>query len=255
MERQWRVHHPGLPAEENITIELSQDESHHVRRVLRLREGDGLRVFDGHGRERSGVIEGGGPSAVRVRLQAEVDRPVEAPVELVLFQGLCRADRMEWVIQKATELGVSAVHPFLSQRGDARPPTAGRLERWRRIAIEACKQSGRRRVPEIEPRDDLPDPTHGRTAILLDAENGALPLGELLAGTGNPVVWIAVGPESGFEAAEIERWRQSGWQSGHLGPRTLRTETAGLVAATIVLHRWGDLGPAREPGGQVGPFG
>ena len=246
MERHWRVHHPVLPVEVDVTIDLSPDEAHHVRRVLRLRDGDGLRVFDGQGRERAGVIEGGGPSGVRVLLQTEVDRPVEAPVEIVLFQSLCRADRMEWVIQKATELGVGAIHPFSSERADARQPSVGRLERWDRIAIEACKQSGRRSVPQIEPREDLPEPPPGRSAILLDAEDGAVPLGELLAGKRNPVVWIAVGPESGFSASEVEDWRKGGWQSGHLGPRTLRTETAGLVAATIVLHRWGDLGPVRQ---------
>ena len=241
-ERNWRVHHPGLPAEEDATIELSSAEAHHVRRVLRLRDGDGLQVFDGHGRERSGVIEGGGASGVRVRLEAEIERPVEAPVEIVLFQSLCRPDRMEWVIQKATELGVGAVHPFPAERAEARLPTSGRLERWRRIAIEASKQSGRRRVPEIEPRDDLPGPTPGTAAILLDAGEGSRPLGDVVAGPGEATVWIAVGPESGFTATEVQRWREKGWQAGHLGPRTLRTETAGLVAATIVLHRWGDLG-------------
>lgn len=245
MERNWRVHHPALPVEADATIELSPVESHHVHRVLRLRDGDGLWVFDGEGRERPGVIEGGGPAGVRVRLQEEIARRVEAPIEITLFQALCRPDRMEWVIQKATEIGVGAVHPFPSERAEGRSPTPGRLERWRRIAIEACKQSGRCRIPEIEPRDELPASPSNRNAILLDGGERARPLGELLtAGPGNAGVWIAIGPESGFATQEVDHALQNGWRSGHLGPRTLRTETAGLVAASIVLHRWGDLGPA-----------
>jgi 16S rRNA (uracil1498-N3)-methyltransferase len=244
LERNWRVHHPALPVEPDATIQLSPVESHHVHRVLRLRTGDGLWVFDGDGRERPGVIEGGGPAGVTVRLQEEIERRVEAPIEITLFQALCRPDRMEWVIQKATEIGVGAVHPFPSERAEGRAPTPGRLERWRRIAIEACKQSGRCRIPGIEPGDELPVPPSGRTAVLLDGGEHALPLGELLTAVPrNAEVWIAVGPESGFSADEVDRAVQNGWQTGHLGPRILRTETAGLVAASIVLHRWGDLGP------------
>jgi 16S rRNA (uracil1498-N3)-methyltransferase len=255
MERHWRVHHPDLPAGEGTTIELAPAESHHVHRVLRLRPGDAVAVFDGRGRECSGVIEGGGPGGVTVRLTAEVDRAVEAPVDIELFQGLCRSDRMEWVVQKATELGVSALRPVSAGQADARPPTAGRLERWRRIAIEACKQSGRRRVPAIEPVEALPCPGPGTTAILLDGREEADPLGEFLGGSAPSGVWIAVGPESGFTAAEIERSREKGWQTANLGPRTLRTETAGLVAVTIVLHRWGDVGPRMDHTGGAGEHG
>jgi 16S rRNA (uracil1498-N3)-methyltransferase len=251
MERHWRVHHPVLPVEPDVTIELSPAESHHVHRVLRLRKGDGLSVFDGNGRERSGVVVGGGPGGITLRLQEEVERQVEAPVEIELFQALCRPDRMEWVIQKATEIGVGTVHPFPAERAEGRAPTPDRLERWRRIAIEACKQSGRRRVPAIEPGEDLPAPPPGRTAILLDGGSRARPLGELLVGPGEAAVWIAVGPESGLAAHEVDRALELGWRAGHLGPRTLRTETAGLVAATIVLHRWGDLGPQPEFEGHI----
>jgi 16S rRNA (uracil1498-N3)-methyltransferase len=251
MERQWRVHHPALPVEPDATIELSPAESHHVHRVLRLRTGDGLWVFDGRGRERPGVIEGGGAGGVRVRLEEEVERQVEAPLEITLFQALCRPDRMEWVIQKATEIGVATVHPFPTERAEGRAPTAGRLERWRRIAIEACKQSGRCRIPGVEPLEGLPDPPPGRTAILLDGGPRAGALGEVLSRSKLGGVWIAVGPESGFTADEVAHATEKGWQSARLGPRTLRTETAGLVAASIVLHRWGDLGPAAGPAGPV----
>jgi 16S rRNA (uracil1498-N3)-methyltransferase len=159
---------------------------------------------------------------------------------------------MEWVVQKATELGLHAVLPFPAERSDARPPSAARLERWRRIAIEACKQCGRSRVPEIELRDDLAQPSEDRSAILLDGGERVLELGELLSGPPAGEVWLAVGPESGFTPQEIARWTEKGWQSGRLGPRTLRTETAGLVAASVVMHRWGDLGSARGPESSAG---
>ena len=255
MERDWRAYHPDLPEDAGAKIELAPEESHHIRRVLRLRTGDALRVFDGRGQEWSGLIEGGGPGGVEVRLVRPIDGVVEAPVEIVLFQGLCRSDRMEWVVQKATELGVRALHPVATEQADARPPTPGRLARWRRIAIEACKQSGRRVVPEIRPLDTLPEPGAGTTAILLDGGAEAAPLGDLLSRPAEGEVWIAVGPESGFTADEIRGWREKGWQTANLGPRTLRTETAGLVAATIVLHRRGDLGSVHEKLGGVGRDG
>jgi 16S rRNA (uracil1498-N3)-methyltransferase len=241
MQRRWRAYHSVLPSTPGSSIELDEVESHHVRRVLRRRSGDRLCVFDGDGREWSGVIEEDAPRRVRVRLETELTDPIEAPIEIAIYQAICRADRMEWIIQKATELGVTAIHPLITERADAPVVTPTRLERWQRIAMEACKQSGRRRVPAIEPVEDLPAGESPAAAILLDTRAGVPPLGVLLDGRSAGAVWIAVGPESGFGEGETARWVDGGWRPAHLGPRTLRTETAGVVAATIVLHRWGDL--------------
>ena len=153
---------------------------------------------------------------------------------------------MDWLVQKATEVGVAALLPFPAASGDACRLTANRLSRWRRVAIEACKQSGRRRVPRIEPHKSLPPPPEGVLGLLLDPRPGTEPLAAACADV-KPVpsgVWLAVGPESGFDEAESDAGRAAGWRPVGLGPRILRSETAGLLAAAILLHLWGDLGTA-----------
>ena len=238
----FRVHHPDLPRESEALLRLDRAESHHAWRVLRLRPGDRIDVFDGAGRERGGVIEGGGPQELLVRLGPEITDAVEAPLPVVVFQAAARPERVDWVVQKATELGVSELRPLGTPSGGR--GAADRLARWRRIALEACKQCGRRRVPRIEPAAELPEPPEGVLALLLDERVDAPPLGALLGGPPPAAVWLAVGPESGFSDDEVQRAGSRGWRRAGLGPRTLRTETAGPVAAAIVLHRWGDLGRA-----------
>ena len=240
MARLWRVHQAELPDEAGATVELPEAETHHVQRVLRLQAGDALGVFDGAGTEWRAVIEAADGGRVRVRLDRRLDHEVEATLEIVLYQGLCRADRMEWLVQKATELGVAVVRPLAGAATG--PLTLGdrRLERLRRIALEATKQSGRRRIPAIEPVPALPRPAaDGVLALLLDPGPDAEPLDCVCARVGRRPrsVWIAVGPEGGFDDPA-----PPGWRVARLGPRTLRSETAGLVAASILLHLWGDLG-------------
>jgi 16S rRNA (uracil1498-N3)-methyltransferase len=247
MARLWRAFHPSLAASAGSVVELSAEESHHVARVLRLRAGERIRLFDGVDTEWEAVIEDSSPGVVRVRLEEECREPVEPRLEVSLFQGLCRSDRMEQVIQRCTEIGVAAIHPVGTRRAEGGPPGPKRLRRWRRIAVEAAKQSGRRRVPTVEPCDG-PPLTDGDDllAILLDPAGETPPLGEILAGRPVRRVWLAVGPESGLDPEEVSLWCATGWRRAGLGPRTLRAETAGPVAASIVLHRWGDLGPAQS---------
>lgn len=244
MSRLWRVHHAQLPAVAGASIDLDTKQSHHVRRVLRLRVGEAVAVFDGKGNEWRAVVSCNATGRVTLTLDAPLEADVEAPLELELFQGLCKSDRMDWIVQKATEVGVAAIHPFACRRSDARRPREQRLERWRRIALEACKQCGRSRTPVVEPSDGLPGvPQEGTVAFVLEPEGA--PLAECCAGlTGLPRVWIAVGPESGFEEEELRAWALAGWRRAGLGPRTLRAETAAVVAAAILLHRLGDLGRA-----------
>jgi 16S rRNA (uracil1498-N3)-methyltransferase len=175
--------------------------------------------------------------------------PVEPGLRLHLYQALCRQDRFEWVIQKGTEIGMTAIHPLAAERADGRPPDAKRLARWRRIAIEACKQSGRRLCPEILPVDRVPAPGPGVTALVLDPGSSELPLGRALPGPAPEELWVAVGPEGGFSDVELERMVGLGWRPAGLGPRILRTETAGLVACAIALHHLADLGPGRPLSG------
>lgn len=246
MARLWRVFHPGLPGEPGAEVELAREEAHHVGRVLRLGAGERVSLFDGAGREWEAVIlPSAPPERLLVRLERERTDAVEAPVEILLYQALCRPDRMDWLVQKATEIGVSAVCPLLTVRAERTRAAEKRLERWRRIAIEAAKQCGRRRVPDITPCDDLPAAgPDGPPALLLSPGSAARPLGELLREGPARQVLLAVGPEGGFSAEEVRRWGAAGWRPADLGPRILRAETAGIVAASLVLHAWGDLGRA-----------
>ena len=253
MARLWRVHHPELPHVVGATVELDAAESHHVARVLRLRPGEALAVFDGEGREWCARILALDGPAVALRLEAPVEERVEPELAVTLFQGACRPERMDWIVQKATEIGVAAIAVVATARAEG-VPSERRLERWRRIALEACKQSGRRRLPGIEDRPALPTvPPRGPAAWLLDVASDAPALGEAVAATSSAAVargvWIAAGPEAGFEPGEVEAAVRAGWGRAGLGPRTLRADTAGLVAAAILLHLRGDLGAAGRPPG------
>ena len=254
MARLWRAFHPE-PLEPETEVELSRDEAHHVRRVLRLRVGDELALFDGRGREWSAGILSIASDVIVVRVGDEIDRVVESPLEIEIHQGLGRSEHMEWAIQKATELGVVAIRLWASERSERRKPAASRLRRWERIAVEACKQCGRRRVPVIGWEESLPpndDP--GSLALVLDPSERGLPLGRRLDGPAPRRIHLAAGPESGLTPAEIDAAAAVGWLPTALGPRVLRTETAAVIAAALCQYRWGDLGgsggpvDSREPG-------
>lgn len=245
MERDRRVHHPGVrgPGEE---LELSPEESGHLLRVLRLRRGDSLAVFDGAGREWRATLLDARGTVARIQVEEERTEPVESPLDVVLFQGLCRPERMEWIVQKGTEIGLRAVVPFAAAHSGVPRPGPARMERWRRVAREACKQCGRRRVPDVlDPLPELPPPRSRGLALVLDAGPRSRPLASYLAAPPPPEVHLAVGPEGGFSDAEIEERIAAGWWPAALGPRVLRTETAGIVAAALVMSAWGDLGSRR----------
>jgi 16S rRNA (uracil1498-N3)-methyltransferase len=241
MARPWRAYCAELPRTPGAELELSREEAHHVGRVLRLGAGDTLSVFDGRGYEcaaRIVAVEGG---RVTVRLEGAYDDTIESSLEITVFQAVCRAERMEWTIQKVTEIGVAAFRILITSRGQERMPGMNKLARWRRIAIEAAKQSGRRVVPAIEPCEDLPV-VDDALAIVLHPDPTAVPLGRLMKEKAPPEVWLAAGPERGFGAEEVKRWGDRGWRMASLGPRTLRAETAAVVAASVILNTWGDLG-------------
>jgi 16S rRNA (uracil1498-N3)-methyltransferase len=248
MERIRRVHHSDVPGTGSVIV-LDPEETHHAVRVLRLRPGDPLSVFDGKGREWEAVLLSADRASAAVRTVSELPGRVDPVLAVTLFQALCRPERMEWLIQKGTEVGLAAIRPFSARRSEAGDPSGGRLRRYRRVALEAAKQSGRRAVPEVaEPVVAVPPPPEGTRALLLDAGPGARPLAEWIAAPEPAEVWLAVGPEGGFEPEEAASLEASGWRRASIGPRTLRTETAGVVAAALVLYAWGDLGSGRSVG-------
>lgn len=241
--RSRRAYHPSIPGE-GAEVVLDPEESHHVTRVLRLRAGDDVSVFDGRGGEWSGRLLETSPVGARVAVGAALTDAVEPTPPVILVQGACRADRVEWALQKGTEVGVFAfaIVPFARSEGADR--AAAKLDRWRRIVLEACKQSGRRRIPDVAWLDTAPPLETGARGFVLDAGAGVEPIGALLAAPAPSSVSLAVGPEGGLEPDEIAALVALGFRRASLGPRILRTETAGPVAAALVLHAWGDLGRA-----------
>jgi 16S rRNA (uracil1498-N3)-methyltransferase len=222
-------------------VALDADESHHATRVLRLKVGDTVAVFDGAGGEWDATIAEASSHGVAVAVGARRDNAVEPPIRVILHQAAVRPDKLEWVLQKGTEIGISGFRLIETDRAESPLPPPARLARYRRIIMEACKQSGRVRLPELATGASEP-PGPETAAIALAPVPAARPFGELLAGRAPSEVWLAVGPEGGFTDSEIAGFAASGWAVASLGPRILRTETAGCVAASLVLHAWGDLG-------------
>jgi len=227
-----------------VPITLDKEASRHVARALRMRVEERLCLFDGEGTEATGRIA----AIERDRVTVEIDEagPVnrESPLDLTLVIALSRGDRMDTVVQKATELGVRRILPVISERTGVRLDAA-RLEKkrehWRKIAISACEQCGRNLLPHIEGavplRDALEHPpvTHDLNLVL---HPGMAPA--LLPATCTSLS-LLIGPEGGFSGAEVQAAQDAGFEGIALGPRILRTETAPLAAITLAQSRWGDL--------------
>jgi 16S rRNA (uracil1498-N3)-methyltransferase len=238
---------PDLAADASSAA-LPAAEAKHAR-VRRLRRGAAVIVFNGRGVSHAGHVESYSRDAVRVALDERLpDLAGESPLDLTLAVAVLKADRLDWVVEKTTELGVTRIIPFRSERSLARP-SAARQERWRQIAASAVKQCGRTVVPTVEPCTDFASlPSAGPTERILfweavDAsaklERGAS-LDRAFPEAAPPVMAI-VGPEGGFTATEVESARASGTRIATLGIRTLRADTAAIAAVTLCQNLFGDL--------------
>jgi len=218
-------------------VRITGAELRHLR-TLRLGPGDVLVVFDEQGAEHEVRLERlGGREATAAIVSTA--RPVrEARLALVLAPALLKSTKMDLVVEKATEIGVARIAPIRSRHAIG----AGHVDRWRRIAVAAAKQSGRTAVPPVDAPVPLADlvrqPWPGVRLLFWEAER-ARRLPDLPAHT--DAVIAAIGPEGGFDAAEVEDARANGFTAVGLAPRILRAETASIVAATLCLQRWGDL--------------
>jgi len=234
---------PGSP------VELPPDTASHLAKVLRARAGDELILFNGDGREFTGAIEGvrGSRVSAFVGDGRVVDR--ESALAITLVQSVPRGDRMDFIVQKATELGVARIVPVLSQRSVVRLDAAqaeSKAIHWRAVAVSACEQCGRNSLPIIEAVQPLLNylsksaPCAG-PRLVFEPESALQPLAPTTAGT--PVVdaQIAIGPEGGFAADELEAFRVAGFAQGGLGPRVLRAETAAIAALVWLQTRFGDM--------------
>ncbi len=234
------------PLSPGSLIERPAAAAQHLGRVLRARSGEQIVLFNGDGREFTAALESirGSRATATVGEARSIDR--ESPLAVTLVQCIARADRMDVIVQKATELGVTRIVPVLSRRGVVRldpAQAASKAEHWRGIAIAACEQCGRNRLPGIEtPRlltrhlGDTPRPTGARLVLEPDAEgpDAAFEIGA--------AVEIAIGPEGGFDGEELDALRVSGFACVSLGPRVLRTETAAIAGLAWLQSRYGDLG-------------
>jgi 16S rRNA (uracil1498-N3)-methyltransferase len=225
---------------------LSRDETHHLARVLRLRAGDEVFVFDGRGREFLCRLADVESSRARLEIIQPLNDVVESRLDLTLAQSLAKGEKFDLVVQKATELGVRRIIPLATEQGDVKiddEKASKRLERWRRISLEALKQSGRRTIVEIATPialKDFLDSVAG--AMLVFSERGGLRLHDALDGISkNSAITILIGPEGGWSDAEIALLVERGAKAVTIGPRVLRTETAAIVAAALIQHALGDM--------------
>jgi 16S rRNA (uracil1498-N3)-methyltransferase len=222
-------------------IFLSLEETKHLRDVLRLKENDSVRVFNGGGREFTCVIERIEKKQTVLRILEETAPTApESGLDLTLAVALLKGEKFDWVVQKAVELGVTKLVPLNTKRADVRlTETEKRLTRWRKIALEAAKQSGRARLMPIQPPVDFEKfiAAEKDTRILF-AERGGDGFSAIQA---KGKITAIVGAEGGWETSEIEAAREKGFQIVTLGGRILRAETAAVAVAAVLQHRFGDL--------------
>lgn len=224
-------------------LALPEAAARHVGQVLRMRAGEPLILFDGRGGEYAATIERVDRREVTVRVGAHDPVERESPLVLTLAQCVSKGDRMDYTLQKAVELGVTAIVPLLSARSVVRLDAERwdkKLEHWRGVVIAACEQSGRTRVPPIEPvrslASGLPSAS-GLRLVLAPGGRQTLKSIEFV-----PPATLLVGPEGGLEENEIQQAERAGFIRLGLGPRVLRTETAGVALIAAAQSQWGDLG-------------
>lgn len=238
---------------EDITptlVTLSLDETHHLVRVIRCKPGDEVFVFDGVGNEYRCSLAAENARGAQLEVIAPLHDIVESPLDLTLGQSLAKGEKFDFIVQKATELGVRRIIPLATRHADVKlepDQIAGRIERWRRISLEALKQCGRRRLVEITAPMALSQALESAESdssglFLVFSEKGGSPIAGALPEPGaiHPIT-LLIGPEGGWSDDELALIDERGGRAVTLGPRILRTETAALVAITLLQHELGDL--------------
>jgi 16S rRNA (uracil1498-N3)-methyltransferase len=233
--------------DEILTIE--GDEVKHIRKVLRLRPGDEIIIFDSFSKEYEGIIVEEGPLSILVRVRNVTLCQRESPLEVTLAQSLLKGEKMDYLVQKSTELGIKEIVPFFSSRSI---PVLGisrgqpRHRRWERIAVEASKQCGRGTVPGISPAKSysrmLQEAAAGSLRFVLWEKEGEK-LKKILERSKEMLkIFFVVGPEGGLSSGEVDQAKQMGFIPVNLGKRILRSETAGVCLLSILQYELGDIG-------------
>jgi len=227
-----------------ITLSLAPEPSRHIARVLRMGVGDALVLFDGSGGEYPADILAIGKKQVEVRTGNHRATECESPLHIHLGIAISRGERMDWIVQKSTELGVGAISPLFTEHTGVK--LAGeraekKIEHWRQVAISACEQCGRNRLPAVHhplPLGHWTESTEAERKFVLHHRASESPPG---VGRDPSTVALLVGPEGGLSEEEIAAAERAGFASLRLGPRVLRTETAPLAAIALLQSYWGDM--------------
>lgn len=237
--------HVELPLRVGDEIVLPEHVAAHLLRVLRLQAGDACVLFNGDGHDYEARIMAAGKRDARAGIVGARRIDNESPLRITLLQGIARGEKMDWILQKATELGVARILPASSERSEVKldPQRADkRLAHWRGIVVSACEQSGRATLPEVAAPQPLAQATLLRAGrgFILDPFAGATL--SLLRDAGLRECTLAVGPEGGWSTRDRGLLVAAGFEGLRLGPRVLRTETAGIAAIAALQALLGDLG-------------
>jgi 16S rRNA (uracil1498-N3)-methyltransferase len=224
-------------------LKLDEKASHHLARVLRASVGDEITVFNGEGGEYHAVIRAINKKNVEVELLSFTDRDAESPAAIYLAQGIARGEKMDFVIQKAVELGVTKIFPVITERCNVRldqEREQKRMQHWQAVVISACEQSGRNRLPEVHAplalNEWLSQITADKKFVLSPHVTEKLDKQQRHAS-----VAVLIGPEGGLSSTEMSAAAQHGFEGLSLGPRVLRTETAALTALAVLQFAFGDM--------------
>lgn len=231
-------------------VRFDEKEVRHMQKVLRLKQGDRVVGFDGKGHEYEITLVKEINGSLRGKIEAVSFRKTEPNILLHLVQGLAKAEKMDTIIQKAVEIGIHSIYPIITKHTVVKlkeDKRENKLNRWQTIAREACKQCRRNYIPEVKPVQDINDFLKNRdldcVSIMLYENEYNISLGKAVKSHLNLIkskgAYLIIGPEGGFSHEEAEEAQRQGIITAGLGPRILRTETAGLTAASIVLYECG----------------
>ncbi|EWH11215.1 16S rRNA m(3)U1498 methyltransferase [Catenovulum agarivorans DS-2] len=239
-----RIYHPtSLKIGE--TVQLSDDAANHVGRVLRQQPGHPLVLFNGDGYDYSAVISESTRKRVTVDIHSAEKNLTESPLKIELLQVISRGDKMDLTIQKAVELGVSSITPIISERCGVKLNAerfAKKIEQWQKIVYSACEQCGRAVVPKVKEIQDIKPALASTFSGLRLNLHPQAPIGIRQLNHSETNIQLLIGPEGGLSDEEIELAREHGFTDILMGPRVLRTETAGLAAISMLQCTLGDMG-------------
>lgn len=235
-------------AKDRITI--TGDDASHMRKVLRLAAGDMITLCDGNGNDYTAMIEKIGPEGITTGIMSVMKSKTEPPVEITLFQGIPKSDKMDFIIQKSVELGVKSIVPMNTERTvvkfGSNKDIEKKLARWRRISMEAAKQCNRGVIPEVLHPVDFDNALkllNNDGLVIFPYENEKEnKLMHYLCKTSTKKVSVIIGPEGGFSEKEVNSAKLAGILPVTLGPRILRTETAGIFVLSVIMYQIGDVG-------------